>query len=54
MKYAILKHQLSTDFASPEQRPDYADAKAPFIWETIRRADDWAQATGWEPPPSDC
>jgi hypothetical protein len=53
-QYDALKDQLSRDFAAPEQRHGYVEAKAPFIWETIRGADDWAQHTGCEPPPSDC
>lgn len=52
--YASLKRSLADRFSGPEQRQDYVDAKVPFIWETIRSADDWAQVTGWEPPPSDC
>jgi hypothetical protein len=28
-------------------------AKGAIIWELIRRADEWAQETGWEPGPSD-
>ena len=35
----------------PYERYAYVEAKAPFIWETARTADEWAQATGWEPPP---
>jgi GrpB-like predicted nucleotidyltransferase (UPF0157 family) len=31
----------------------YTDAKGPIVWQIIRRADDWAQQTGWEPGPSD-
>jgi GrpB-like predicted nucleotidyltransferase (UPF0157 family) len=31
----------------------YLDAKTPIIWDALRRADQWAQATGWEPGPSD-
>lgn len=30
----------------------YTNAKVPICWEIIRRADDWAQQTGWEPGPS--
>jgi GrpB-like predicted nucleotidyltransferase (UPF0157 family) len=52
-KYAAVKHSLATRFSLPGQRQDYVDAKAPFIWETIRLADRWAQEVGWEPPPSD-
>jgi CBS domain-containing protein len=29
------------------------DAKIPIIWDVLRRADQWAQETGWEPGPSD-
>lgn len=53
-EYASLKRSLADRFSAPEQRQDYVDAKAPFIWETIRVADDWAQEVGWEPPSSDC
>jgi GrpB-like predicted nucleotidyltransferase (UPF0157 family) len=42
-----IAHVLLTD------RQAYVDAKAPFVWETIARAHDWAQQTGWEPAPSD-
>ena len=42
-----LAHLLLTD------RQAYVDAKAPFVWATIRLADEWAQLTGWEPGPSD-
>lgn len=52
--YAVLKRALAARFSRPEQRQDYVDAKGPFIWETIRLADEWAQKVGWEPPPSDC
>lgn len=31
----------------------YTDAKDPFIWQTIRAADAWAQQTGWQPPATD-
>jgi GrpB-like predicted nucleotidyltransferase (UPF0157 family) len=53
-KYAELKHRLAKEFSAPDQRHDYVEAKTPFIWHTIHLADDWAQSTGWEPPPSDC
>jgi GrpB-like predicted nucleotidyltransferase (UPF0157 family) len=36
-----------------DDRHAYVEAKVPLFWETIRRADDWAQAHGWAPPPSD-
>ena len=52
-EYAALKHRLAARYPGPEARQQYVDAKVPFIWETMRRADEWAQATGWEPGPSD-
>lgn len=53
-EYAELKRSLADRFPHPHQRHDYVEAKAPFIWATLRRADEWAQEIGWEPPPSDC
>lgn len=50
-EYAALKHELAARHAS--SRVDYVDAKAPFIWETLRLADAWAQRSGWQPGPSD-
>jgi len=50
-EYADLK--LSLAAVHKRDRQAYVDAKAPFIWETIQHADDWAQHTGWSPPPSD-
>ena len=49
--YAMLKWQLAAQFRNDRQ--GYVDAKEPFIWESIRLADAWAQAIGWEPGPSD-
>ena len=34
-------------------RRGYTDAKGPFLWELIRRADAWAQAERWASGPSD-
>jgi GrpB-like predicted nucleotidyltransferase (UPF0157 family) len=51
--YAELKRRLANEFSSPEQRHDYVAAKAPFIWQMMHLADEWAQSTGWEPPASD-
>ena len=53
-RYAVLKHSLAERFAAPGQRHDYAEAKVPFIWDTIHLADEWAQRTGWQPAPPDC
>jgi GrpB-like predicted nucleotidyltransferase (UPF0157 family) len=49
--YAAEKRRLAIRF--PEDRRAYTDAKVPIMWETIRRADEWAQAQGWQPGPSD-
>ena len=49
--YATLKRDLALEHA--DNRRGYVDAKDPFIWETMRLADAWAQATGWESGPSD-
>ncbi|WP_207632402.1 GrpB family protein [Occultella kanbiaonis] len=34
-------------------RQQYVSAKEPFVWQTIRLADAWAQTMGWEPGASD-
>ncbi|MCA1676385.1 MAG: GrpB family protein [Actinobacteria bacterium] len=49
--YEKLKRRLAAEF--PHDGATYTDAKVPFFWEVIRRADDWAQRIGWEPGPSD-
>jgi GrpB-like predicted nucleotidyltransferase (UPF0157 family) len=49
--YATLKRGLAAKY--PHDGAAYTDAKVPFFWEVIRRADDWAQRIGWEPAPSD-
>lgn len=50
-RYAELKYRLAEEFG--EDRHGYVDAKGPFIWEIIRKADEWAQIIGWLPGPSD-
>ena len=50
-EYAALKRRLAADLG--DDRHAYTDAKTPFIWELMRRADGWAQRTGWEPGASD-
>ena len=52
-QYGALKLRLASQFPEPEQRHEYVEAKVPFVWQTMYFADEWAQATGWEPPPSD-
>lgn len=49
--YALLKRHLAAQFR--DDRQAYVDAKEPFIWDSIRLADAWAQGIGWEPGPSD-
>jgi len=53
LRYGGLKMALAEEFSLPEQRHAYTDAKSPFIWETMAKADAWAQQTGWTPGPSD-
>ena len=49
--YARLKRQLAEQYGY--DRSGYTDAKDPFIWEVMHRADRWSQEVGWEPGPSD-
>lgn len=46
-RYAELKYRLAQTYR--DDRTGYTEAKAPFIWEIIAKADRWGQATGWEP-----
>lgn len=50
-RYAAEKHRLAHLLLV--DREAYVSGKDPFVWQTIRRADRWAQETGWEPGPSD-
>jgi GrpB-like predicted nucleotidyltransferase (UPF0157 family) len=50
-EYGALKRRLAERHR--HDRRAYTEAKVPFTWEIIRRADAWAQARGWTPPPSD-
>jgi GrpB-like predicted nucleotidyltransferase (UPF0157 family) len=50
-EYEAVKRRLAIRFR--EDRHGYTNAKVPFLWEIIRRADEWAQAKGWLPGPSD-
>ena len=36
-----------------DDRHGYTEAKGPRLWVIIRQADEWAQAQGWQPGPSD-
>ncbi|WP_329869825.1 GrpB family protein [Streptomyces sp. SP18CS02] len=50
-EYAAAKKHCAAEFRN--DRPGYAQAKDAFVWDIIRRADAWAQHTGWAPGPSD-
>ncbi|MEV4580184.1 GrpB family protein [Nonomuraea jabiensis] len=50
-EYAAVKRRLAAEFRHERHR--YVEAKRPFIWDALRHADDWSQATGWTPGPSD-
>lgn len=52
-EYAAVKYDLAAKFSTPEQRYDYVRAKGPFVWETLRLADEWAGEVGWGPGSSD-
>ncbi|MFH8365839.1 GrpB family protein [Streptomyces sp. NPDC018031] len=49
--YAAAKRRYAAEFR--HDRPGYVRAKDACVWEVIRRADAWAQRTGWSPGPSD-
>jgi GrpB-like predicted nucleotidyltransferase (UPF0157 family) len=51
LRYATLKYHLAAQYRG--DRHGYTDAKAPFIWEIMLQADQWSQAIGWEPGPTD-
>ena len=50
-EYEALKQRLAARHR--DERRAYTEAKVPFFWEVIRRADEWAQKHGWSPGPSD-
>jgi GrpB-like predicted nucleotidyltransferase (UPF0157 family) len=49
--YARLKHELAAQFRF--DRAKYVEAKAPFIWSVMQKADAWSQEIGWVPGPTD-
>lgn len=49
--YAQLKYELAAKYR--HQRQQYVEAKTPFIWSIMVKANDWSQRTGWQPGPSD-
>lgn len=50
-QYETLKRSLAERHR--DDRRAYTEAKVPFFWDTIRRADEWAQERGWSPGHSD-
>lgn len=52
-QYGALKADLARRYAGMEERGAYTEAKSPFIWDVMARADAWAQQTGWLPGASD-
>ncbi|GGV99062.1 hypothetical protein GCM10010230_24230 [Streptomyces narbonensis] len=51
IEYAAAKRRCAARFH--DDRPCYVQAKDAVVWDIIRRADAWAQLTGWAPGPSD-
>jgi GrpB-like predicted nucleotidyltransferase (UPF0157 family) len=49
--YEAKKRTLAVRFR--DDRHGYTQAKGPQLWAIIRQADEWAQAQGWQPGPSD-
>jgi GrpB-like predicted nucleotidyltransferase (UPF0157 family) len=49
--YEAVKQRLASRFR--DDRHAYTNAKVPYMWKIIRQADEWAQAQGWLPGPSD-
>ena len=47
LDYGQRKRALAAKLV--RDRRGYLEAKFPIIWDVLRRADQWAQATGWEP-----
>jgi GrpB-like predicted nucleotidyltransferase (UPF0157 family) len=50
-EYAALKYRLAAQYR--HDRQGYTEAKDPFLWEIMQKADRWSQAVGWQPGPSD-
>ncbi|SEH00136.1 GrpB domain, predicted nucleotidyltransferase, UPF0157 family [Nonomuraea solani] len=50
-EYEQVKRRLAVKHAHDRQA--YVEEKSGIVWDIIRRADGWAQATGWSPGPSD-
>ena len=50
-KYAALKRALAEQYRADQTA--YTDAKDPYLWQLIYRADCWSQDVGWQIGPSD-
>jgi GrpB-like predicted nucleotidyltransferase (UPF0157 family) len=50
-QYVDLKYKLAAQYG--EDRQGYTDAKNPFIWQVMMKADAWCQSIGWLPGASD-
>ncbi|GAA3221473.1 hypothetical protein GCM10020216_032960 [Nonomuraea helvata] len=46
-----MKRRCAEEFR--DERQKYVAAKDPYVRDILRRADAWAQRTGWRPGPSD-
>jgi GrpB-like predicted nucleotidyltransferase (UPF0157 family) len=51
VRYGEVKRRLAEQCG--DDRHGYTEAKAPYLWEIMAKADRWSQSTGWEPWPSD-
>jgi GrpB-like predicted nucleotidyltransferase (UPF0157 family) len=49
--YAQLKYALAEQYRN--DREQYTDAKSPFIWSVMAKADTWSQCVSWQPAPPD-
>ncbi|MGH7693468.1 MAG: GrpB family protein [Gemmatimonadaceae bacterium] len=50
-RYAEVKRSLALKCVT--DRAAYTDAKEPYLWDLMRRADRWSQDVGWRLGPSD-
>jgi GrpB-like predicted nucleotidyltransferase (UPF0157 family) len=50
-RYTDLKYRLAEQYR--DNRLAYTNAKSPFIWEIMQKADAWCQETGWATGMSD-
>lgn len=48
--YLALKRRVAAQHADDPDHDGYADAKEPWFDDALRRAERWAEETGWRPP----